>query len=214
MFWVALFLVIFVSYLIGSIPFSYLAGKIFQGIDLREYGSGNLGASNALRVLGKKLGIAVLLMDVLKGVVCVIVAGLFSQKLAFSDFCVLFKVSAGISVILGHVFTIYLGFKGGKGVATALGVFLSLSFVPVFIVICIWGAVVWYSRYISLGSIVAACILPLFFYFHEYLFGVALHPLIFNFSLVIAFLILAKHRTNISRIIDGTENRIGESCKT
>jgi len=209
MFWILTIFVVLCSYLLGSVSFSYLAGKTLMGIDLREHGSGNLGSSNALRVLGKKAGAVVFLLDILKGSACVWFASVVCSAFP-ADKRIITELLAGISAILGHVFTVYLAFKGGKGVATACGVFLYLSFWPMISAFVVWSGIVWYTKYISLGSLVGACLLPLFIYLQGAVFLQPLPPLIFKFSLLIAVLIVVKHRSNIKRIIAGTENKIGE----
>jgi len=214
MFLIKTIFIVIISYLIGSISFAYLAGRLLRGIDLREHGSGNLGASNALRTLGKWGGAGVLLLDALKGSVCVWGAGVLCVVWALPvDKHIAVKLCAAIAVILGHVFTLYLGFKGGKGVATTLGVFFYLSFWPTLFALLVWSAVVFYSRYISLGSLIGACVLPLFIYLQGVFYSQNNSLTIFYFSLVISILIMLKHISNIKRIISGTENKIGEAVK-
>jgi len=214
MFFVKTIFIVIISYLIGSVSFAYLAGRLLRGINLREHGSGNLGASNALRVLGKWGGAGVLLLDAIKGTFCVWGADVLCVVWALPvDKHVTVKLCAATAVILGHVFTLYLGFKGGKGVATTLGAFLYLSFWPMLFALLVWSAVVFYSRYISLGSIIGACVLPLFVYLQRVFYSQNNSAAIFYFSLVVSILIILKHTSNIKRLISGTENKIGEAVK-
>ncbi len=190
------------AYLLGSIPTSYIFGKLVKGIDIRQHGSGNVGASNALRILGLKYGIAVLIFDIGKGIAAVLIAqtilGIGSD---------LFLVIVGLAAILGHVFTIFLGFKGGKGVATSAGVFICLTPIPVVITLVVFIIVVWISKYISLGSMLAALTL----FLCELIINIRtsfseLEKLVF--IAVVSLFIFIKHIPNIRRLIKGNENRL------
>jgi len=177
-------------------------GKLIKGIDIREYGSGNVGATNALRVLGTKIGIITLLIDIAKGFLAVQVG-----KLLVSEPTNLILIGTGLLAIIGHIFTIFLKFKGGKGVATSAGVFIALSPLPVAIALIVFVVTVWISKYVSLGSILAAFV----FFLVELIVNVKnrfadVELLIFIF-LIMVFIII-RHKTNIKRIIDGNENRI------
>ena len=190
------------AYLLGSIPTSFLMGKLIKGIDIREYGSGNVGATNALRVLGTKIGIITLLIDIGKGFLAVQIG-----KLLVSEPSNLFLIGTGLFGIIGHIFTIFLKFKGGKGVATSAGVFIALSPLPVAIALVVFVITVWLSKYVSLGSMVAAFV----FFLVELIVNVRnrfanFELLIFIFLLMVFIFIL--HKANIKRIIDGNENRI------
>ncbi|UCH12259.1 MAG: glycerol-3-phosphate 1-O-acyltransferase PlsY [Candidatus Omnitrophota bacterium] len=193
---------IIIAYLIGSIPTSYIAGRVTKCIDIRQYGSGNVGATNTLRVLGKKMGAAVLLIDMAKGAFCVIVlpAIFFSNQLHIS--LPIFKSCIAAFVILGHIWTIFLKFKGGKGVATTCGVFLSLSTIPAIIAILIWFLTVIISKYVSLSSLIMMVSLP----FLILIFKQPRAYLILSITLCI--LISYTHRSNIKRLIYGQENKI------
>lgn len=190
------------AYLLGSIPTSFLMGKLIKGIDIREYGSGNVGATNALRVLGTKIGIITLLIDIGKGFLAIQIG-----KLLVSEPSNLFLIGTGLFGIIGHIFTIFLKFKGGKGVATSAGVFIALSPLPVAIALVVFVVTVWLSKYVSLGSMVAA----LMFFLVELIVNVRnrfanFELLIFIFLLMV--FIFIRHKANIKRIIDGNENRI------
>ncbi len=190
------------AYLVGSIPTSFIMGKLIKGIDIREYGSGNVGATNALRVLGTKIGIITLLIDIGKGFFAVQIG-----KLLVSEPTNLFLIGTGLFSIIGHIFTIFLKFKGGKGVATSTGVFIALSPLPVAIALVVFVITVWISKYVSLGSMVATFIFLLVELINNIRNGFAnIEILIFVFIIVI--FIFIRHRANIKRIIDGNENKI------
>ena len=188
------------SYVLGAIPTSYLAGRLFKGIDLREHGSGNLGATNVWRTLGPRFAVPVGLVDVVKGMLPVLVLAPLASPSR------LFALLAGIVAVLGHVFSAFVGFKGGKGVATAAGVMLALTPLAVAATTLIWMLIVWLTGYVSLGSLVAAALLPVMAWL--------LHPtqrdLVWIQALV-ALAIIWLHRANIRRLLAGTENRFRRS---
>ncbi|MCF7793269.1 MAG: glycerol-3-phosphate 1-O-acyltransferase PlsY [Candidatus Cloacimonetes bacterium] len=190
------------AYLLGSIPTSYIMGKLVKGIDIRQHGSGNVGATNALRILGTKIGIITLIFDIGKGIVAVQIG-----KMLNPDFTNLMLIGFGLFAILGHIFTIFLSFKGGKGVATSAGVFIALIPVPVTITLTVFIVTVWISRYVSLGSILAAVSL----FCVELIININnnfedLEILIFVF--LIAFFVVIRHTANIKRLLAGNENKI------
>lgn len=184
-----------ISYLIGAIPFGLLMGKI-AGVDVRKHGSKNIGATNVNRLLGKKLGIITLLLDVAKGFLPITLA---TMILGDSPQAVIYSCGCGILAVVGHMFPVYLGFKGGKGVATGLGVFLYLSPLAIVISLLIFIGVVALSGFVSAGSLAAAGLFPLWLY----LMG-ASGPLIIT-ALIIAILIWIKHHENIGRLLRGEE---------
>ncbi|CDA07651.1 acyl-phosphate glycerol 3-phosphate acyltransferase [Fusobacterium nucleatum] len=188
------FCLIILSYFFGAIPSGVWIGKIFKNIDVRDYGSKNSGATNSYRVLGAKLGIAVLIIDVLKGFIPLYIASKFN--LAYNDLVIL-----GLVAILAHTFSCFISFKGGKGVATSLGVFLFLAPVITLILLVIFILVVYFTKYISLGSITAAFLLPIFTFFTHR------DTYLFTLSVVIAIFVIYRHKTNISRLLSGTENK-------
>jgi len=198
-------LILLSAYLIGSIPFGYLAGKLIKGIDLRQEGSNNVGATNVFRVVGILPGIAVLLLDISKGFLSVHLINLFnlggSMQVSPQTFDLL-RILAGLAAIAGHNWTIFLKFRGGKGVATGCGVSLGLVPLPTLVSLTIFSVAVALTRYVSLGSILAVLVFPLnCLLFQE--------PLILVFFASIASLVvLARHQANIKRLIAGTENRI------
>jgi len=191
---VGLLIVFLLSFLFGSIPFGYIIGKL-KGVDVRRHGSGNIGATNVSRVLGKKYGFAVLLLDALKGAVAVLIAKAIGLPIEY-------QVLAGISAIVGHCFSPWLGFRGGKGVATALGAFLVISPKTTLGALLIFLAVLLTTRYVSLSSIVAALSYPLLYKLFE-------KPSPFSFVVVSlgALLIVAKHHSNIRRLLKGEEKK-------
>ncbi|MFH0778160.1 MAG: glycerol-3-phosphate 1-O-acyltransferase PlsY [Candidatus Eisenbacteria bacterium] len=193
------------GYLLGSIPFSYVTGRLARGIDLRRHGSGNLGAANTFRTLGAFPGVAVLLLDASKGAAGVLVAGLLWRAdvgVSQRDLMLL----GGVSSICGHIWTVFAGFKGGKGVASAAGVFAALAPPAFAACVAVWVSVVAMFRYISLGSVAAAVCLPPAVY-ATLSPGNADWRKAFAVSLVVAALVVLRHRGNLKRIRDGTEAR-------
>ena len=194
------------SYLLGGIPTSYIFGNVFKGIDIRNYGSGNVAATNALRVLGVKMGVTTLIIDIAKGFFAVFIAKLFLTKFntPVTDISL---ILIGLSAIFGHIFSIYLGFKGGKGVATSAGVFLSLIPIPFLIAFLSFFIVVFISKYVSLGSITAAIVLVL----AELVTNIKnsfSQPEYLVFTIIIALFIIIRHKANIQRLMNGNENKI------
>lgn len=204
------------SYLIGSIPTSIIVARVAKGIDIRQYGSGNAGGTNVIRVLGWKLGVFVILMDMAKGLVStMVIARLmygsipFENKTPFDDFTVV-QIIAGCAAILGHVWTLFAGFRGGKGIAAAGGMLLGIAPVEVAVAFGVFAIVLLASHYVSLGSLSAAVAFPLTMFCRQNLFFVEIegyHTLIF-FSIAISLLIVYTHRSNIKRLLKGTENRM------
>ncbi|MCX7986237.1 MAG: glycerol-3-phosphate 1-O-acyltransferase PlsY [Bacteroidales bacterium] len=195
-----LFLVI-LAYLLGSIPTSVWVGKIFYGIDVREHGSGNAGATNTIRVLGWKAGIPVFLIDIAKGFVAVSLVG-FTQFVPHSDSRILFQLVLGFAALLGHVFPIFANFKGGKGVATLLGVVLALSPIPALLAFGVFVVVLLISKYVSVGSMIAAISYALMICLIFY------SPLSLKIaSLLMAVAVIFTHRKNIQRLLNKTENK-------
>jgi acyl phosphate:glycerol-3-phosphate acyltransferase len=191
-------LAIVASYLLGATPTSYIAGKVGRRIDLREHGSKNLGATNVYRILGWKYAIPVACFDIAKGAMPV----LFFAPWAGAAEHPWLPVVLGGAAVLGHMFSPYVSFKGGKGVATAAGMFLALAPVAVLLAIVVWGLCLWLTGYVSLSSIIAVTSVPLW---------VALlqpnSPSVFWASVALVALIVFAHRRNIGRLISGTENR-------
>ena len=193
------FLLLALSYLMGATPTSYWVGKAFRGLDLREHGSGNLGATNTFRVLGWKFAVPVMVVDVAKGFVPVwffppLVGGAFAWTLAF-----------GGAAVVGHMFSLWVGFRGGKGVATSAGVFLALAPWAALAAFGVWLVAMAALRMVSVASIAAAAALPLLVLFLPHEGGREL----VIFTVALAFAVIWAHRSNIRRILKGEESRMG-----
>ena len=220
-----------VSYIIGSIPTSLMAGKMLKGIDIRNFGSGNAGGTNAFRVLGWKPGLIVTLIDIFKGVVAAVSVVAFFRHHpigAFPDMNeVALRLLAGMSAVIGHVFTLFAGFKGGKGVSTAAGMLIGIAPVSMLMVVGIFLLTVYVSRHVSVASMLAAIAFPVIIAIRKYIFelgggldyyvGLFGSPLFFHdsldyhlmiFGLIVALAILYTHRANIRRLLSGTESRV------
>lgn len=187
------------SYFLGAVPTSHLVSRIFARIDLRQHGSGNLGATNLYRVLGWKYAIPVALFDIAKGAIPVLV---FAPQASNSP---LFALACGGAAIVGHVFSVFVGFKGGKGVATAAGVMLGLTPLALGVAALVWVVLVLLTGYVSLASIAAAAVLPL----AVYLLEGSVPPEVLWMDVAIAAGVILLHRRNIQRLLKGTENRFG-----
>jgi glycerol-3-phosphate acyltransferase PlsY len=193
-----------IAYLLGSIPFGYLLVRIFRNEDIREQGSGNIGATNVARSGAKGLGVATLLLDLGKAYLAVIIA----RHIAPGMFDV--AVAAAVVAVVGHVFPVWLGFSGGKGVASALGVFLALTWPSGLAIFLVFLVVFAMTRYVSLASIAGSATFPLFgFYFVK----PWTHMVVFGF-LFIPLLVIVKHHENIRRLLSGTESRFGSGSKS
>ena len=198
-----LLLVVIIAYLIGSIPFGYLVVRAKGGGDVRETGSGGTGATNVSRNAGKAAGVFTLVLDALKGALAVIIARLMLNV----DNTEWLIAAAAIAVIVGHIFPVWLAFRGGKGVATGVGVFLVLVPMAVLFAAMIFVGVVALTKYVSLGSILAAASIPLFVWL--FVLEVDLNPLL-TAAIAGALLIIYAHRGNIARLMSGTESRISD----
>jgi acyl phosphate:glycerol-3-phosphate acyltransferase len=192
------------SYLLGAIPASYLAARLFAGLDLREHGSRNLGATNLYRVLGWRFAIPVGLFDMAKGAVPVLV---FAPQVSSSE---LFALSCGLMAVLGHVFSVFVRFRGGKGVATAAGVMLGLTPAALGVAALVWAVLVFTTGYVSVGSIAAAAVFPAAVLLLEH----PDRPEILWIDVGVGAVIIWLHRANIRRLVNGTENRFGRRATT
>ncbi len=220
-----------VSYIIGSIPTSLMAGKMLKGIDIRDFGSGNAGGTNAFRVLGWKPGLIVTLIDIFKGIVASVGVVAFFKLHPIGTFPdineVALRLLAGMCAVIGHVFTLFAGFKGGKGVSTAAGMLIGIAPVSMLMVVGIFLLTVYLSRHVSVASMLAAIAFPVIIAIRKYIFelggGLDYYIKLFGsklffhdsldyhlmiFGLVVALAILYTHRTNIRRLISGTESRV------
>lgn len=194
------------SYMLGSIPAAYIAGRV-KGVDLRKHGSGNLGATNVIRVLGAKIGLAVFAFDMAKGAIPVLLAQRFLPEAAWPWGSVtIAAIFCGIAAIVGHVRPVYLKFgKGGKGVATAAGVFVALAPIQTMLALVIFAVVLLTSGYVSLGSLTSALMLPILL-----AITVGVQSPVFVISAVVAAFVFWTHRANITRLRSGEENRFGK----
>ena len=200
-------LIIFTSYLLGSLPTGFLIGKYLKNIDLRTTGSGSTGATNVLRNVGKWPALFVFIVDVGKGLIAVIIAKEFANQDLIDSNQGYMEVLAGISAISGHIWPIWLKGKGGKAVATGLGMFLALSWKVGLASFGIFLLVLAKSKFVSLSSISAAILLPIFMFFYV---GNFTNPY-FYISLIVALLVIWKHRTNINRLLNGKESKINQN---
>jgi glycerol-3-phosphate acyltransferase PlsY len=197
------FLLIILAYLIGSIPTAVWIGKRFYGIDVREFGSGNAGATNTFRVLGKKAGIPVLIIDIIKGSSAVAIA-YFSSFIAGSPEFVNLQLGLGVAALVGHIFPVFAGFRGGKGVATLLGIVVCILPVAASLSLVIFLLVLFLSRMISLSSMLAGVSFPI-------ILNIFLHnhnPVLTTFSILVAVLLIITHRKNIKRILTRQESKV------
>lgn len=202
------------AYLIGSIPFSFLVVKLIAGKDVREFGSRNVGATNAARTAGRRAGVLALLLDILKGWLAITVARWivsqpgwpFAAGSAPWQMREMWIALAGLLAVLAHMFPVWLRFHGGKGVATAAGVFLALDPIVLLGAMLVFAIVLLVFRYVSLASMVTAASIPVLFRFLA--LGAPFWRIVT--SLIIAIAVIAKHHSNIARIIDGSERRLGQ----
>ncbi len=193
------YFILVVAYLIGALPFGYILTRLLQKTDIRSHGSGNIGATNVLRVMGWKAALPVLILDILKGVAAVLLAK------AVSNLPVIY-LGAGLMAMIGHSFPLFLGFKGGKAAATGIGVLAAVSG-WVTLALIIWaGLIIALTRYVSMGSIVGALSVPLFFW----LFGYDLNHIYFGVG--IALLVTLRHKANIARLFKGIEPKLGQKA--
>jgi glycerol-3-phosphate acyltransferase PlsY len=198
-------LILAAAYLLGSIPTGYLLVRIFRKEDVRETGSGNIGATNVARAGGKGLGILTLLLDALKGYLAVLLAMHFAPSI--NGRASTLAIAAAVAAVIGHVFTVWLRFKGGKGIATALGVFIALVPLVALASLLLFILVFALSRYVSLASIVAAAAIPLLAWL---LVPAHTPPLLIGLS-IISLLCILKHHANITRLLNGTESRFASA---
>lgn len=200
-----------IAYLVGSISFSVIFSKKFAGVDVRTKGSGNAGSTNVLRVAGKKAALCTLICDVLKGVVAVLIAFLIGKIIkADSNIAAILCELAGLFVVIGHTFPVFFKFKGGKGVATSLGVLLTINWRLGLICLVFALIIMIITRIVSLGSILAAVLFPVLCLFVPWSFIVSSesHLSYMIFAIILALLVIFNHRSNIARLRNGTENKL------
>jgi glycerol-3-phosphate acyltransferase PlsY len=198
---ITVFLGIVLSYLLGTISSAYILVKMIKGKDIRDFGSGNAGATNASRVLGKLPGAIVLVLDVLKGVIAVAVIGAIVNKRV--DLAPdMIKALFGLAAVCGHIFNVFLKFKGGKGVATSAGVIAALSPVALLLGVLVFIVVVAWTKYVSLGSIICSILIPFF------MLGLQESYAYVILAAVLCVIIVAKHKSNINRLLTGRERKV------
>ncbi len=209
----AYIIVAIIAYLIGSVNFSILISKKMAGFDVREKGSGNAGTTNMLRSVGKKAAAITLICDILKGVVSIVIAIIVGNIVKNLDRELLLQI-AGIAVVIGHTFPIFFGFKGGKGVATSLGVLLMSNWQIGLICLVFARVLMALTRMVSLGSCGAAVLFPVLTLFINQHYTVLTEGksgrVYFLYSVILAIIVLYNHRSNIKRILNGTENKLGK----
>lgn len=193
------------AYMMGSVPSAVWIGKMLYGVDVRDYGSGNAGATNTFRVLGKKAGLPVLFLDILKGFLAVKMVWLTGKYLPDTQQFVNMELSLGIASLLGHIFPIFAGFRGGKGVATLLGILCALHIGAALICIAVFVVTLMVTQYVSLSSMMAALTFPisLMFIYHENIPGMNI------FAMFVCVLVFITHQKNIERLLRGEEGKIG-----
>lgn len=197
---------IIASYLIGSVPTAVWYGKAFFGIDVRDYGSGNAGATNTFRVLGKRAGAIVMLVDVFKGWLATSIAYILHySKLMELDHVIYYQLVFGIFAVVGHIFPLYAGFRGGKGVATLLGMVLSIHIYAALICLGVFIIVFLLSKYVSLGSMMASLAYPIIMLIPAFSPD---EPIVIVFGFLIFALVVLTHRKNVRRLINGEENKL------
>ena len=198
-------LLVLTSYLLGSFPTAVWVGKIFHGIDIREYGSNNAGATNTFRVLGNSWGWIVLIIDISKGYVAATIPLFLTDfYLGFKDEVLIYQLIASFCVIVGHVFPVFANFRGGKGVATTLGIILAINLDTALISLAIFLIVFMLTSYVSLGAIIASVVVPFISFF-------AMKEdarIMIIFSILVALIVLFSHRKNINRLMRGEENKM------
>lgn len=205
------FISILLAYLLGSIPTAVWIGKRFYGIDVREHGSGNAGATNTFRVLGKQAGIPVLLIDVLKGFLAVKLAWIFSEDAnAHGDAFFHLQLRLGAAALAGHIFPVFAGFRGGKGVATLLGIVFALNLVAALVSLGVFILMLFLTRYVSLSSMIASLVFPLV----VMVVIKSSTPEMVIFSILISFIVVLTHQKNIERLFNKNESRVRFRKKT
>jgi len=215
------FLVICVlAYLIGSIPSSVWVSKIYKGIDVREHGSGNAGATNTFRVLGWKAGVVVVIMDFVKGFTVTV----YISKLAIylgglpeyftGENEVVMRIIVGIIAVIGHTLPIWAQFRGGKGMLTAGGMLYGVEPISITITILTFILVISTTRYASLASIVASIVYPIILVVMKFFLGYTINPLVLVIAIILCGFLIFKHKTNITRLLNGTETKVGSKSKT
>ncbi|MCD6334837.1 MAG: glycerol-3-phosphate 1-O-acyltransferase PlsY [Candidatus Latescibacteria bacterium] len=205
--------VIVLSYLLGSIPTSILVCRVLKGIDIRKFGSKNAGATNVYRVMGWGPALFVAIVDGAKGAIAV----LFVSRIAIGQAVLdpgLIQIAAGMSAVVGHIWSLFAGFKGGRGVMTAAGVWFALAPIPVLIALGVWCLLTFSTGYVSVGSISAAAVLPIALFVGRFGLQADISNPLLAFGCVVGGLLVLRHSANIGRLIRGEENRFGKRTRT
>ena len=206
--WLIFILILFLSYITGSTPTSIIVGKLTKGIDIREHGSGNAGGTNVFRVLGWKPALIVVIVDVFKGWLPTAVYAMYFIKFINIGDVGILQILCGFSAVLGHTYPLFAGFKGGKGVGTLGGMLIALFPAPIPLCLLVFAITLIFTGYVSLGSIIASSSLPVFLFILPVLTSITPPPLsLLIFSLLIPWFVIYTHRSNISRLRNGTENQ-------
>ncbi|MFO7889693.1 MAG: glycerol-3-phosphate 1-O-acyltransferase PlsY [bacterium] len=205
---VHILLVIILGYVAGSFPTAVIVSRLLMKDDIRNHGSGNAGATNVFRVMGWKSGLVVVTVDIAKGLLAVLLIAPIAFSVPLDT--VIIKIIVGFSAIIGHIWTVFAGFRGGKGVGTAFGVFLALAPVASLIAFVVWTLLVFLTRYVSLGSLSAGFIFGLVVIIRKYFFKVDIPVPIMILAVVVVLLVFYTHRSNIKRLLQGKENKLGE----
>lgn len=207
------FILILFGYLVGSFPSGVIISKTFFGFDIRTKGSGNMGSTNVIRILGKKWGFLVQFLDLLKGYLpvffCSYILIFFNFTILNQDSLIYYKLIIGVSAILGHVFSIFVGFKGGKGINTSVGMLLALDPIGILFTFLVFLIILLLSGYVSLGSILGSVFLSFSLYFRQNILGYNIvgYDILFTFSIFISILIIYTHRANIKRLFSNNESK-------
>lgn len=212
--------VLLLSYLMGSIPSAIWVGKLFKGVDVREHGSGNAGTTNTFRVLGVPFGITVFVLDFMKGFIpsfwlSALAFDLFSGPLAPPNWEVeaFLRITCGVVAVIGHIYPIFANFKGGKGAATACGMLFGIEAISIGISFSLFGIVLLTTKYVSLASILSTASYTIVLLIMRYGFGIDIDGSIIIFGALISSAIIYKHKSNISRLLAGTESKVGSKKK-
>jgi glycerol-3-phosphate acyltransferase PlsY len=203
-----LLLVILLSYLAGSFPTAIIISQLIIKDDIRKYGSGNAGATNVFRVMGWKPGLIVITVDIAKGMLAVLVIARLAHSVGLNE--IIAQIIAGFSAIIGHIWTVFAGFRGGKGVGTAFGVFLGLTPLASLIAFTVWVLLIVLTRYVSIASLSAGFIFGLVLLMQKYYFKADVPVPLLLLGGIIVLLVFYTHRSNIKRLIKGKETKIGE----
>lgn len=210
---ISLLTILILAYLIGAFPTSIIVGKLLRGIDIRNYGSGNAGGTNVFRVLGWKPGVSVMAFDIFKGIAATLFVPTLQVGAAPALDPTLIKILAGCAAVVGHIWTVFAGFRGGKGVGTAAGMILALFPIAGLVCLAVFFIVLGLTRYVSVSSMTAAIALPIVLLIFHFL-GRPINWYLFIFGTCIALLIIFTHRSNLKRLFNHTENRVNFKKKS